>query len=255
MLPPPSRLVLAHSSARTTSRIRLNHLRNAASLRTPKYRTQASAAVAKLEPEDGQQQPSRSVPPGQSPHYEMFAHSRRMTRLPTPLPPDIAERTAAARRAAKGQLLAFGDLSGATLSSANEQFYPRSGSVENIAIMQACLSARLVGRASKIFEDMRADCRTKAEEVARRQAHGIDDPSYVSPVEVHTYDSFLGAYLSKAWHAEKVEDTSDWIRRAWNLFGDMQTAASSTSTKAAGVSIDPAPCANSYAVMARGVVR
>ncbi|KAJ1031329.1 hypothetical protein NDA18_002545 [Ustilago nuda] len=216
-----------------------------------------------------------------------FATGSPLTRLPTPLPPDVAERSAVLRKqlSPKGSGgrpisvtkpalldstmsgLSFGDLSGLTMSSTDEIFYPASKAVEFISILKACLRTGLISRAHKVFTGLRSQAAARSRELwelRRRLAQGIIDQNdwqqdlgeldeYQSPIEVWTYNSMLQAYFRKSYQAESLDGTAEWLNHAWQLFRDM----GKSSTSGHGdqpPSPDPSPNPASFATMARGVV-
>ncbi|CDS00511.1 hypothetical protein [Sporisorium scitamineum] len=216
-----------------------------------------------------------------------FATGSPLTRLPTPLPPDVAERSYLLRRqfAPKNKSgtpipttdpalldssmtgLSFGDLSGLTMSSADETFYPAAKSVEFVSILKACLSTGLISRAHKVFTDLRGQAAARSRELwelRRRLAQGIVDQNegqqdlgelgqYQSPIEVWTYNSMLQAYFRKAYQAESLEGTAEWLNRAWQLWRDMESSEASAHADQPP-SPDPTPNPATYATMARGIV-
>ncbi len=195
-----------------------------------------------------------------------FAAGSPLTRLPTPLPPDVAERSHVLRRqmAPKTKLgtpipttdpalldesmngLSFGDLSGLTMSSTDETFYPASRAVEFLSILKACLGTGLISRAHKVFTDLRGQAAARSRELwelRRRLAQGIIDQNdwqqdlgelneYQSPIEVWTYNSMLQAYFRKAYQAESLDGTAEWLNRAWALWRDMESTSTTNADQA-----------------------
>ncbi|SNX82186.1 related to RPO41 - DNA-directed RNA polymerase, mitochondrial [Melanopsichium pennsylvanicum] len=216
-----------------------------------------------------------------------FATGSPLTRLPTPLPPDVSERSALIRRQlnpktkaaalkalqssalfdSKMSGLSFGDLSGLTMSSTDETFYPASRSVEFVGVLKACLGTGLISRAYKVFTDLRSQAAARSRELwelRKRLAQGIIDQNdwhqdlgelggYQSPIEIWTYNSMLQAYFRKAYQAESLEGTAEWLNRAWELFRDMEKTHLSSQNDAPP-SPDPKPNPASFATMARGIV-
>ncbi|PWY98909.1 DNA/RNA polymerase [Testicularia cyperi] len=208
-----------------------------------------------------------------------FATGSPLTRLPTPLPPDVAERSASLRRQLRPKsassdplessitALSFGDLSGLTMTSADESFYPASRSVEFLGVLKACLGTGLITRAHKLFLELRSTTELRSRErweLRRRFAQGIisendwqHDLSHLdqqdTSLEVWTYNSMLSAYLRKAYVAESLQGTAEWLDRAWALWRDMVRAATPPSNDQPPWA-DPAPNAATHATMARGIV-
>ncbi|PWN33314.1 DNA/RNA polymerase [Meira miltonrushii] len=203
---------------------------------------------------------------------------RKGTRLPTPLPPKLFDQHAVALRkriseAAKkkdGTMNAgdnlpedpsyqYGDFSTSTLQAmqTNNEVFTPTQMIENTAMLRACLSTGLIVRATKIFDDVRS--KTQAEDddlqyaarsrlsenegdVRRTKTH--------NPLDITIYNAMLGAYLRRAFVESNSTNVENWVRRAWNLLNDMQGESSSSRRS----TIDPSPNANSFAVMAKGIV-
>uniref|UniRef100_V5EUZ9 DNA-directed RNA polymerase n=2 Tax=Kalmanozyma brasiliensis (strain GHG001) TaxID=1365824 RepID=V5EUZ9_KALBG len=216
-----------------------------------------------------------------------FATGSPLTRLPTPLPPDVAERSYILRRQvgpksktgtpipalSPGMLdpamnsLSFGDLSGLTMSSTDETFYPATKAIEYLGILKACLGTGLTSRAHKVFSDLRGQAAARSRELwelRKRLAQGIVDQNdwhqnlgelgeYRSPVQIWTYNSMLQAYFRKAYQAESLDGTAEWLDRAWQLWRDMETSSSTTQGDQPP-SPDPKPNPATFATMARGIV-
>lgn len=163
--------------------------------------------------------------------------------------------------------LSFGDLSGLTMSSADETFYPASRSVEFVGILKACLGTGLISRAHKVFTDLRSQAAARSRELwelRRRLAQGIIDQNdwhqdlgelgeYQTPIEIWTYNSMLQAYFRKAYQAESLDGTAEWLDRAWQLWRDMENSTTSGHGDQPP-SPDPKPNPASFATMARGIV-
>lgn len=197
---------------------------------------------------------------------------RRQTRLPTPLPPDVAERRSLAFRkhlkaqntSKKGGVqprtlekdldltqLTFGDLSSATLHSLerNESYFTPSQTVESLAFLRACLATGMIQRATQIFNGMR-------EEATYRASFDLDTPTssaerYLGPLEVRIYNAMLGAYLRKAWQEEDVNVRGQWLSKSWELMECMEMGKDAGGNPTG----DPLPDEGTYAVMAKGIVR
>ncbi|GAK65136.1 DNA/RNA polymerase [Moesziomyces antarcticus] len=216
-----------------------------------------------------------------------FATGSPLTRLPTPLPQDVAERSALLRRQLQPKTkagtpipttspslfgdtmagLSFGDLSGLTMSSADESYYPANKAVEYVSILKACLGTGLISRAHKVFADLRTQAASRSRELwelRQRLAQGIVNQNdrhqdlgelgaYQSPIEVWTYNSMLQAYFRKAYQAESLEGTAEWLTRAWELWRDMENASRAAELDQPP-SPDPSPNPATYAIMARGIV-
>ena len=212
----------------------------------------------------------------------VFATGSPLTRLPTPLPPDVAERSAALRKQLHPKVksptgskllnssingLSFGDLSGLTMSSTDETFYPAAKAVEYVSILKACLGTGLISRAHKVFTDLRSQAAARSRELwelRRRLAQGIISQNdwqqdlgelgaYQSPIEVWTYNSMLQAYFRKAYQAESLEGTAEWLNRAWELWRDMEKSTIPEQGDQPP-SPDPKPNPATFATMARGIV-
>ncbi|PWN47140.1 DNA/RNA polymerase, partial [Violaceomyces palustris] len=152
------------------------------------------------------------------------------------------------------------------MTNADETFFPASKSVENIAILKACLGTGLIQRAHKLFTDLRNEARIRTRESWELQnlslASGAEGEAarnrlsnfgeYWSPIEVWTYNSMLQAYLRKAYQSEALEGTSEWLERAWDLWRDMESGTGSFNDGPR--SSDPKPNAGTIATMARGIV-
>ncbi|KAN0065347.1 DNA-directed RNA polymerase [Thecaphora frezii] len=215
-------------------------------------------------------------------HFMPYAYGSGspLTKLPTPLPPDVAERQAELRKqlTPRGNSrlsdhdfsgLSFGDLSGLTMTNVDETFYPASKSVESIGILKACLGTGLITRAHKLFSDFRNQAQARAREaweyrnrslLSDAAASGSSRPStasvvhdYESPLEIWTYNAMLQAYLRKAYTSESLEGTSEWLSRAWDLWRDMEQGGEPVSP-AGPPSSDLRPNASTFAIMARGIV-
>ncbi|KAJ9478932.1 DNA-directed RNA polymerase, mitochondrial [Pseudozyma hubeiensis] len=215
-----------------------------------------------------------------------FATGSPLTRLPTPLPPDVTERSHLLRKGYSpkrksetpvasttafldGRMtgLSFGDLSGLTMSSTDENFYPASRAVEFVSILKACLGTGLISRAHKVFSDLRSQATTRSRELwelRKRLVQGIIDQNdrhqdlgelgqYQSPIEIWTYNSMLQAYFRKAYQAESLDGTAEWLTRAWQLWRDMEASAAPAQNDQPP-SPDPKPNAATFATMARGIV-
>lgn len=116
--------------------------------------------------------------------------------------------------------LTFGDFSSSTLQSlsADESFFSPSQTVENAAILRACLNTGLVKRASKIFDRMREEA------IVRSQTYGnpaMSTIAFEGPLDKSIYNAMIAAYLRKAAHEESRSESSRWIRKAWNVFEEM----------------------------------
>ncbi|SPO26009.1 related to RPO41 - DNA-directed RNA polymerase, mitochondrial [Ustilago trichophora] len=153
------------------------------------------------------------------------------------------------------------------MSSTDETFYPASKAVEFVSILKACLGTGLISRAHKVFTDLRSQAAARSRELwelRRRLAQGIIDQNdwqqdlgelgeYQSPIEVWTYNSMLQAYFRKAYQAESLDGTAEWLNRAWELWRDMEKSALSAQGDQPP-SPDPKPNPASFATMARGIV-
>lgn len=164
--------------------------------------------------------------------------------------------------------LSFGDLAGLTMSSVDETFFPDSKSVECLSILKACLGTGLTSRAHKLFTELRHQAAAKAKErseLRRRLAQGAIteqdwhydfahlNESAKSPLQVWIYNSMLQAYMRKAYQAESLDGTVEWLNRSWELWTDMKQSATATPDTLPNLT-DPAPNAASFATMLRGVV-
>ncbi len=159
--------------------------------------------------------------------------------------------------------LSFGDLSGLTMSSADESYYPANKAVEYVSILKACLGTGLISRAHKVFADLRTQAASRSRELwelRQRLAQGIVNQNdrhqdlgelgaYQSPIEVWTYNSMLQAYFRKAYQAESLEGTAEWLTRAWELWRDMENASRAAELDQPP-SPDPSPNPATYAIMA-----
>lgn len=163
--------------------------------------------------------------------------------------------------------LSFGDLSGLTMSSTDESIYPASRAVEFVSILKACLGTGLISRAHKVFTELRSQAAARSRELwelRQRLAQGIIQHNdryqdlgelgdYQSPIEVWTYNSMLQAYFRKAYQAESLDGTAEWLNRAWELWRDMEKSSHSASNDQPR-SPDPRPNPATFATMARGIV-
>lgn len=223
-------------------------------------------------------------------NFRAYGLGRRgKTRLPTPLPPNLFDQQAIALRKriseaskkkdAPSELtrselnptkesppIQYGDFSTSTLQSmhANNGFFTPTQTIENTAILRACLSTGLVIRATKIFEDARL--RTQLEEDELEQAAdrvskedgdeiGLSRGKAHNPLDISIYNAMLGAYLRKAFIETNSKNVQMWIGRAWSLLNDMQGTKVYRHGSMSSISIDPSPDATSFAVMAKGIVR
>ena len=276
--PGPSSLRVATESANVLRNTRPSHngLASFSSQTNPK---QASPATAPSEHSDSH---SHVAPWGEHSSERKtnftpysYASGSPLTRLPTPLPPDVADKQAQLRRSifakSKQELdfsalskLSFGDLSSLTMTNADETFYPASKSVEHIGILKACLGTGLVTRAHKLFSDLRNQAQARTRETwelrTRSSRETLDGSSnkpdlyeYESPIEIWTYNSMLQAYLRKAYQDESLDSTDLWLNRAWDLWRDMENASEPVSNKRPP-SADLQPNASTFAIMIRGIV-
>ncbi|EPQ30938.1 uncharacterized protein PFL1_01836 [Pseudozyma flocculosa PF-1] len=280
-------------SARTTPSLRLQqqqqqHQRSSFSSKAPSRQaypagpessSTSSSAASSSAPHDGQP-PHPHAWKDRRTHFMPYAYGSGspLTRLPTPLPPDVAERQAEMRKLRSRLVpksedplsgLSFGDLSGLTMSNTDESFYPASKSVEFVGILKACLGTGLISRAHKLFSDLRNQAQTRtreaweyhtrgegADDAGSRGRTAIDSASvshYESPLEIWTYNAMLQAYLRKAYTAESLEGTSEWLSRAWDLWRDMELGGEPLSV-GGPPSADLKPNAATIATMARGIV-
>lgn len=211
----------------------------------------------------------------QQSQYEPYAgttHLKR-TQLPTPLPHEVTQKDSTSLhkrslglRSGKEAFrqppppLNFGDLSGATLHALEEDhsFFPPSRSLENLSILQACLSTGLIQRADKMFGDMRSEASYR---IARE---GFSDASTskssntvatlrqsLSPLDITTYNAMLGAYFRKAWQQEDWRLSAEWVAKAWRLYEDMERGTDLSGHLTA----DPLPDQATLAVLSKGIVR
>ncbi|CAO1616183.1 unnamed protein product [Parajaminaea phylloscopi] len=213
-------------------------------------------------------------------------------RLPTPLPQHVSREnnlrgsTSAvakrkrAKKAREAQMagsssdtpLAFGDLAGATLADLNSDssVFPPSSSIENVAILKACVSTNLLTRALRIFADIReaTSKRIDPSDFARLPKGGAAPLKLrarwraLNPVGRETYDLIIAAMLKRSNAEEGAQDVHRWLDEAWALFREMQTGMRHDSEHShAGASHshpylpDPTPGASTFAVMARGIVK
>ncbi|WFD36220.1 DNA-directed RNA polymerase [Malassezia cuniculi] len=126
-------------------------------------------------------------------------------------------------------------------SNADEINFPTSRAMENKAVFRACLSAGLLQRAHKIFEDMRAESHAHMAEI---QATDAAAGGARSTVEHWMYNAMLYAYYSSAARAETAAEARKWSKAAWKLFEDM------TSNP-----MDSRPDAGTFATVAQGITR
>ncbi|PWN26187.1 DNA/RNA polymerase [Jaminaea rosea] len=220
--------------------------------------------------------------------------NRKSLRLPTPLPMDVTDaansafrnptsgsRSGRPRRQAASSanaalnpidLLSFGDISGATLDDINRDssYYPPSQPVENLAILEACLSANLLSRAMRIFEDMRDNA---AARLSRQDIESVPKGSAPSnqlrkrwsaqhSLSRRVYASVFAAILRRA-AAERDEMASQkWIQRAWSLYREMETGVRSdaherkaASSRNHSFTADPRPDERTFMTFAMGLVK
>ncbi|UZJ54205.1 hypothetical protein CBS101457_003525 [Exobasidium rhododendri] len=265
---------LLASSSLSQRRTRLPHQRRFQSSYTPALHPSAPASA--------EVDTSTSSISSPAFHFEPFSQGqtqRSRTRLPTPLPPDLAERRKTEfkrrlrehreklRRYARGKSQdapedhvspASGDLSTLTLKAMNQNdaFFTPSHAIENLAILRACLRTGLVERAAKIFKGMRGEANDRAEELSQWAPKGssVSEGSprrFASPLGVSIYNTMLGAFLEKAWQGESSSSSNkEYISDAWRLLDAM------TKGKEGGKSTsDPLPDEETFAIMAKGLVR
>lgn len=157
--------------------------------------------------------------------------------------------------------LSFGDFGAATLRSldADEAFFTPSHTIENIAILRACLNTGLVNRASKIFDRMREEIAARSQEhdalslSASHKASSSADrlPAFSSPLDTHIYNAMISAYFRKASQEDGRTESTVWLRKAWGLFDELEAVTDTRGGNMYGLSSNPA----TYAIMAKGIVR
>jgi len=186
-----------------------------------------------------------------------FATTLPYTRLPTPLPLDVRERQAGMRRNAQRIEEAAArapedegaqdELSTLTLANADETYFPTTRSIENMALLQACLSTGLISRAHKLLQDMRADAHAMLHEMYdAREKLGVRAPSPAGmPVKPWAYNAMLHAYLAKAAQVDEAKERGVWVARAWELFDAMMDTQEPK--------LDPRPDPAALASMALGI--
>lgn len=173
-------------------------------------------------------------------------------RLPTPLPSDVSHAAGVAMRRPSSAALGkrpkdretdddtirateslFGHITGASLEDINRDasYYPPSQPIESLAILDACLSANLLSRALRIFEDMRE---VAAARISHTQVESIPQGSQPS-VQLRqqwsaqhnlsraVYASVLSAILRRAAAEGDPLASQQWIGRAWLLYREMET--------------------------------
>lgn len=164
------------------------------------------------------------------------------TQLPTPLPMDIKDHLSSKRRRSPEADESLG-IDSTTLmhSNADDINFPTSRAMENKAVFRACLTAGLLQRAHKIFEEMRTESHVHITDI---QLAGGAAGSARSAVEHWMYNAMLYSYLSHAARTDTATDARKWAEAAWNLFEGMLSGPT-----------DSRPDAGTFATMAQGICR
>ncbi|KDN47945.1 DNA/RNA polymerase [Tilletiaria anomala UBC 951] len=191
----------------------------------------------------------------------------RLTRLPTPLPPETVDqhiksspftrRNAASRTSAPASPSTTSSDATPQLNSdvypaeqrhvlrslfVHQAFYPTSQTIEDLAVLRTSLDAGLIWRAGKVFEGIRNEERSRWDSLERLipQHHEANTEMSTWRASANSilqgqrldkamYEDMLSAYLFKAAAGENTEAKKEFIRRAIKLWEDMVQALSSST--------------------------